>query len=613
MKKKGKKRWKLAIQVSIIMTVIMLSLITIIAFITINGSKNMFLESQNDNIGNLMLKNWTLYMSYDVVPAVVDEWEKDPDLIRRPYTEEEKKIKELIDKKMILPETYSLDEFENLDADKSGFLKACYDNAADMYDKQTEIGEYCGLYCVAFQEDGSGRVILQSDEDTTKDDHGFGKTWEGDIHDYPHLVEILSEMKESPDLVETEETDEADETEEAEETEVQGFEFDLNFATITDEESGAELYVAYAPMYSDDGELKYVVFEEYDWTSFSATLNDHLKEIILFGVIGTLIADVILVLFIYLLAVRPVSRINRGVREYMESKDSATVTAEMMQIRSKNEIGNLADSISDMSIEIDTYMRENLRLNSERERVEVELNLATNIQASQLPSDFPAFPDRNEFDVFASMTPAKEVGGDFYDFFLIDEDHLGLVIADVSGKGVPAAMFMMISKMMIKSYTESGFSPAEVLEKTNQHIFENNKEKMFVTVWLGILEISTGKVTAANAGHEYPVLRQPDGCFELLKDKHGFVIGLRKNKKYTDYEFELQKGATLFVYTDGVAEATDKDNKLYGLDRMIEALNSDSETDPEQLINNVKSSVDEYVGDAPQFDDLTMLCIRYNG
>ena len=601
MKKKGKKRWKLALQVSIIMTVIMLLLITIIAFITIKGSKNMFLESQKDHVTEHMGKNLTLYMSYELAPVFVDEWEKNPDLIRRPYTEEEKVIRQLISNKQFIPETFLMDNYEELNSDKSGILKAFYDNAAEMYDLQTESGEYCGLYCVAFQEDGSGTVILQSNEDTTEDDHGLGKTWEGDIHDYPHLEEILKDA--------SEDYEEDLEEESGEEPEAG---IDLSFADITDEKSGAELYVAYSPMYYDD-ELKYVVFEEYDWTNFSTVLNDHLKIIILFGVIGTLVANAILVFCIYMLAVRPVSKINSGVREYIESKDSARVTAEMMQIRSQNEIGNLADSISDMSVEIESYMRENLKLNSERERVEAELNLATNIQASQLPSDFPAFPDRNEFDIYASMTPAKEVGGDFYDFFLIDEDHLGLVIADVSGKGVPAAMFMMISKMMIRNYTESGFSPATVLEKTNQHIFMNNKEKMFVTVWLGILEISTGKVTAANAGHEYPVLHQPGGGFELLKDKHGFVIGLRKNKKYTDYEFELQKGATLFVYTDGVAEATNKNNKLYGLDRMIEALNSDSETDPEQLINNVKSSVDEYVGDAPQFDDLTMLCIRYNG
>ena len=587
-----KKRWKLAIQVGILMTVIMLLLITSIAFITIKSSKNMFLKSKNDMISEQMTQCASLFMNYELAPVVVDAWKADPDLIRRPYTEEEERTKQIFADEIIVPESFSPDDYENLGSVKAIALKFFYDNAAAMYDKQIESGDYSGLYCVAFQEDGSGTVILKSDKDTTGEDHGFGEPWEEDVSDYPALAEMLSRK---PDVAEGEQVN-----------------LDLNYTDITDEESGAELYVAYSPTYADK-ELKYVVFAEYDWTNFSEVLSDNLKTILIFGGIGTLLANAILVLCIYLLAVRPITKINNGVREYMESKDSAEVTAEMMQIRSRNEIGNLADSISDMSVAIDIYTRENLRLNSERERVEVELSLATSIQSGQLPSDFPAFPDRTEFDIYASMTPAKEVGGDFYDFFLIDEDHLGLVIADVSGKGVPAAMFMMISKLMIKDFAMSGFSPEEVLEKTNKNIYENNKEKMFVTVWLGILEISTGILTATNAGHEYPALRQPDGSFELVKDKHGFVIGLRKNKKYTNYELKLQKGATLFVYTDGVAEATDRDNNLYGLDRMLEALNKDPSADPEQLLDNVQNSVDGYVKDAPQFDDLTMLCIRYNG
>ena len=286
------------------------------------------------------------------------------------------------------------------------------------------------------------------------------------------------------------------------------------------------------PVYVD-GKLRYVVYTEYDWTSFARILRNNLSTMVVWGFAGMFIADIVLILFIYYRAVRPVTRVNDGVREYMESKNSSVAAEKMQQIHSENEIGVLADSFSELTTEIDRYTEEIRSLTGERERVAAELSLATNIQASQLPGKFPAFPERNEFDIYASMVPAKEVGGDFYDFFLLDDDHLGLVIADVSGKGVPAAMFMMISKLMIKNFAMSGFSPGEVLEKTNENIFANNKEKMFVTVWLGILEISTGKLTAANAGHEYPVLRQPDGKFELLKDKHGFVIGIRKNRKYT--------------------------------------------------------------------------------
>ena len=208
------------------------------------------------------------------------------------------------------------------------------------------------------------------------------------------------------------------------------------------------------------------------------------------------------------------------------------------------------------------------------------------------------------------MTPAKEVGGDFYDFFLIDEEHLALVIADVSGKGVPAALFMMVSKILIANFTMLGYSPKEILEKTNTQICMSNGEDMFVTVWLGIMEIATGRVVAANAGHEYPAIKQTNGSFELLKDKHGFVIGGMEGVRYTEYDFVLEKGATLFVYTDGVPEATNADNELFGTDRMLEALNKHKDVSPQEILNGVKRSVDVFVGTAPQFDDLTMLSVK---
>ena len=229
-----------------------------------------------------------------------------------------------------------------------------------------------------------------------------------------------------------------------------------------------------------------------------------------------------------------------------------------------------------------------------------------------LPNIYPAFPERSEFDIYATMTPAKEVGGDFYDFFLIDNDHLGMVMADVSGKGVPAALFMMMSKILVNNYALMGGSPAKVLEQVNNQICKNNEEEMFVTVWFGVLEISTGKVTAANAGHEYPILKKAGGEFELFKDKHGFVIGGMDGMRYKDYEFTLEKGGTLFLYTDGVAEATNAQNELFGTDRMIEALNKDADASPTDLLNNMKQAVDEFVGEAPQFDDLTMLGVKLN-
>ena len=281
-----------------------------------------------------------------------------------------------------------------------------------------------------------------------------------------------------------------------------------------------------------------------------------------------------------------------------------------IDIHTDDEIESIADAFVVMTKELDGYIRHLEDVTKEKERIGAELSLATKIQADMLPNIFPAFPERKEFDIHASMTPAKEVGGDFYDFFLLDDDHLGLVIADVSGKGVPAALFMMMSKILVSNYALMGGSPAAVLEAVNAQICKNNEEEMFVTVWFGILTISTGKVVAANAGHEYPILKGADGRFELFKDKHGFVVGGMEGLKYKDYEFTLEKGGTLFVYTDGVAEATNLQDELFGTDRMLAALNEDPEASPEQLLRNMQSAVDRFVGEATQFDDLTMLAIK---
>ncbi|MBQ9065195.1 MAG: serine/threonine-protein phosphatase [Blautia sp.] len=207
------------------------------------------------------------------------------------------------------------------------------------------------------------------------------------------------------------------------------------------------------------------------------------------------------------------------------------------------------------------------------------------------------------------MNPAREVGGDFYDFFLIDDDHLGMVVADVSGKGIPAALFMMMSKILINNFAMMGGDPASVLEQTNTAICQNNEEDMFVTAWFGILQISTGIITAANAGHEYPIIKNPGKGFEVYKDKHGFVLGGMEDMTYKNYEFRLEKGGMLFLYTDGVPEATNVYDELFGTERLLTALNSCNADGPVKLLTHVRSSVNEFVGDADQFDDLTMMGI----
>ena len=257
--------------------------------------------------------------------------------------------------------------------------------------------------------------------------------------------------------------------------------------------------------------------------------------------------------------------------------------------------------------------RERQALALKEERLNAELSLATRIQANALPKTFPPFPERTEFDLFASMTPAKEVGGDLYDFFLMDEDHLCLVIGDVSGKGVPASLFMMVALTLIHHVAMREKSPGAILREVNREICARNPEEMFVTVWLGVLELSTGRLTAANAGHEYPAIRKADGAFELLKDRHGFVIGGMDGVRYRDYELELGPGDRFFVYTDGVPEATDAAENMFGTDRMLQALNRKVNGSPREILSEVAGAVQAFVGSAPQFDDLTMMCLEYRG
>ena len=247
------------------------------------------------------------------------------------------------------------------------------------------------------------------------------------------------------------------------------------------------------------------------------------------------------------------------------------------------------------------------------ESTRTELDMAAQIQAAMMPSIFPAFPELPEFDIYASMKPAKEVGGDFYDFFLTDSDHLCIVMADVSGKGVPASLFMMISKIILQSCAMLDLSAVETLRKTNEAICSNNPMEMFVTVWLGILDLNTGRLVAANAGHEYPALMHRGGRFDLLKDKHGLVLGALDEAVYDEYEIMMEPGSKIFLYTDGVPEASDENENMFGLERMIKALNREPEADPVGILGNVRDAVSNFTGAAEQFDDMTMLCIEYKG
>ena len=329
---------------------------------------------------------------------------------------------------------------------------------------------------------------------------------------------------------------------------------------------------------------------------------------IVFVLIETVLAIVAAMIMFYRTVIRPIGMLSAAAQEFGSAEEDYTKEHVIsLNIRSNDEISDLYGEIRSMETRIIDYADNIEKITAEKERTLTELRTAAQIQESMLPT---AFPDREEFDLYASMSPAREVGGDFYDFFFRDEDHLVLVIADVSGKGIPAALFMTVSKLLIHERAMMGGTPAQILMAVNDRICEDNHYRMFVTVWLGILEISTGKMVCANAGHEYPVLKNPGGKFELLKNKHGLVLGAMEHMKYRDYELSLAKGSCLFVYTDGVPEATDAQQNMYGTARLVETLNRVPDESPAHILEHVKRSVDAFAKDEPQFDDLTMLCLR---
>ncbi|MBQ5420631.1 MAG: PP2C family protein-serine/threonine phosphatase [Clostridium sp.] len=372
---------------------------------------------------------------------------------------------------------------------------------------------------------------------------------------------------------------------------------------------------AYVPIKdTETGEAIAVVGADVDMNTIMQARKEFLVNSIIFVLLLTGLCILLNIFLIRRLAVDPLKKLTDAAcgfaavdREY--TKDDII----HVDIKSNDEIGDLYHEIQEMQSRIVDYTGRMTTYAAEQSRIGTELELANRIQMSILPEVGPEIKDRKEFLLRASMTPAKEVGGDFYNFFLIDKDHLGLVMADVSGKGVPAALFMMASMILLKDLAVPGRKPSEILTQANNDICRNNKAKMFVTVWLGILEISTGHMTCASAGHEFPAVRGEDKTFRLFKDPHGFVLGGMEDMKYKDYELKLSPGDALFVYTDGVPEANDAAGAFFGTDRMEEALNLAQPGHPKDILMKVRESVETFAGGAEQFDDMTMMCLEYCG
>jgi len=383
---------------------------------------------------------------------------------------------------------------------------------------------------------------------------------------------------------------------------------------ISDGEFGYNIS-ALKPVLSKDGkEVICVIAVEEPMRRVQSAARDFVIRTVGLLVIAIILIIVFFVIYLYRRVVKPIDVISKEVKRFGETNDrNEQSEATLNSIKTDDEVEELAIAIDKMEADMLKYVDNITAITAEKERIGAELNVATQIQADMLPSIFPAFPERKEIDIYATMDPAKEVGGDFYDFFMIDDKRLGLVMADVSGKGVPAALFMVIAKTLIKNKALIGGTPSEVLSYANEQLCEGNKAELFVTVWFAIIDLTTGKGMAANAGHEHPVLKRAGGEYELIQYRHSPAVATMEGMKFKEHEFELFPGDRLFVYTDGVAEATSSQNELYGYERMLKALNSDKDASLPNMLKNLREDIDAFVGEAPQFDDITMMVLDYFG
>ena len=376
------------------------------------------------------------------------------------------------------------------------------------------------------------------------------------------------------------------------------------------QESGAHT-TAGLPVRDSDGEIVAILGVEMPMTELDNARQTYVLHVV--AVSAVMISLFLLVgsLLLSRGVIQPLILITNEAERFAASGVQRADTMEKVQ--SRNEIGVLASSVGQMELDIEKYVRDLTAVTAERERIGAELSVAFRIQSDILPAVFPAFPDRKDFDIYASMAPAREVGGDFYDFFLIDESRLGLVIADVSGKGVPAALFMMIARTLIRNHVQSGEEPADALTAVNEQLCENNKENMFVTAWLGVLDLSSGQLKFANAGHNPPLFKHGDGEYEYMRVRAGLVLAGMEGIRYRQSSVQLSRGDRIFLYTDGVTEAESQNHIFYGEERFCDVLRGLTESAPEETVAAVDADVRRFAEGAEQVDDITMMCLEYTG
>lgn len=482
-------------------------------------------------------------------------------------------------------------------------------------------GQFAGVVGMGTFLDNINEIILN----TKIGDNGFGFVInkQGQIIASPHTTgDLITGINNIKDLRQSTNTSLADAVQK-----IINEKSGLTEANI----DGKDYYLAYAPMKNTD--WYFVTAMEVDTViapaketheniiNIATEYMDNLSEKTKMTVIGMIISISILLFFITYIGwsladylTKPIRQLSKGVQQIAMGNFNGK-----LNIHTGDEIESLAISFNAMTTELQTYIKNLEQITAEKERIATELNVATNIQKNMLPCIFPPYPDRKDFDIYAVMYPAKEVGGDFYDFYLLDENHLVITIADVSDKGIPAAMFMVITKTILKNFAMSMTSPDDfsaVVQCANRQLCENNEEMMFVTVFMGMLDLKTGKFIYVNAGHTPPMIRhkhKDDSTFEYLPIEKNCVLGINEEAQFKQQEVYLKQGDELFLYTDGVTEAINKEKKLYSIERLYSNLNKiNQKSSCQDILRDVKLSIDEFAQGMYQSDDITMLAIKLN-
>ncbi len=375
----------------------------------------------------------------------------------------------------------------------------------------------------------------------------------------------------------------------------------------------ARQFCAYAPFYDPNGDIIGYIGVGEVLGSYSDDLANFRIIYIVIMVLFLIVVEMVATIMIHYLIVKPIRKLTKAAKKYnaLEDKSKNRHIFDSQEIRTHDEIRFLARSMSELESDISQYITDLTAVTAEKERVSAELDVGARIQSSMLPESLVGYAGDRDFEISSFIKPAKEVGGDCYDYFVIDEDHVGLVIADVSGKGVPAALFMVIVKTLIKNTGLEEISPVCVVEKVNRQLCENNSETMFASVWYGVYTVSAHRIEYVNAGHENPfVYRADTGRFEMIEEDHDPVLGFDTEITFTERVMELHPGDKFLQYTDGIPEGTRSDEVLYGTDRMRDHLNSVRDRSGVELLTSLKDDVESFVEGAPQFDDMTMLLLE---